>query len=505
MRRNIILWLILFLPFLANAQNCGLEDTLLIQANTLHSFPIVIENVVNNDLAAPDQGVCGIEIEFVHQFSENMELWVISPGGDTVALIGDNTDDPAANTFFALWDISFVECAGFASPDSGYVAHWNNDQPNNFVNGGRYFGSYYPFDGCLEDFNSGPVNGTWTILLRNDPSFNFGAITNFRLIFCDPRGIDCCFADAGRLLNPTDIARCEGDSSLLLNLNPYYPGKPPDSLVFDYTYVISRNGVLLGYDTIVDLRNASAGNYEVCGLSFAISDTANLPTPNGVFTLNDLISDIDGLTPSFCGDTWDQCQLVTIVAPPNPVDLIRTICAGDSVMVGDSVFRDAGIYAINLQTSIGCDSLVNLDLTVVDAVRVALDSTICEGDSVMIGSSVYFIADNYVDTLRTTVDCDSIVTLTLNVLAPIVNNLNETICEGDTFAVGDSIFSVAGNYQVILNSAQACDSIVNLNLSVLELSAAIAIPDSIDCFNEGVIWMGVLLLPMEIWFTNGRI
>lgn len=486
MRRDIILWLILCFPFFVYAQNCGTEDTLLIQANSLHSFPIEIENVFNNDLSDPGQGVCGIEIEFVHQFSENLELWIISPDNDTVALIGDNTDDPSANTFFALWDISFVQCAGFAQPDSGYVAQWNNDQPNNFVNGGRYFGSYYPFDGCLEDFNSGPVNGTWTILVRNNPSFNFGAITNFRLIFCDPRGVDCCFADAGRLLNPEEITVCEGDSSLLLDLVPYYPGKRPDSLEFDYTYIISRNGIILEYDTIVDLRSAIPGNYEICGFSYAIADLANLPVPDGSYTLSQLVTDIDGLTPSFCGDTWDECQIVNIVAPPDPVNLIRTICEGDSIVVGDSIIRNPGFYAINLQTEIGCDSLVNLDLTVVDAVRTSLDQTICEGDSIVVGGSVYFDPGNYSDTLLTASSCDSIIELTLNVLEPVFTNLNEVICEGDTYPVGDSLFSSTGNYTVNLSSAQGCDSIVNLALNVLTVTSSVVTPVPIDCFNEGI-------------------
>ena len=495
MRRDIILWLILLFPFLAYSQNCGSEDTLLIQANSIHSFPIEIENVFNNDLSAPDQGVCGIEIEFAHQFSENLELWVISPNGDSVALIGDNTDDPNANTFFALWDISFVRCADFAQPDSGYVAQWNNDQPNNFVNGGRYFGSYYPFNGCLEDFNAGPVNGTWTILVRNNPSFNFGAITNFRLTFCDPRGVDCCFADAGRLLNPMVITRCEGDSSLLLDLNAYYPGRRPDSLEFDYTYVISRNGILLEYDTIVDLRNASPGAYEVCGLSYAISDFANLPTPDGSYTLLDLVTDIDGLTPSFCGDTWDECQIINIVAPPDPLTLVQTICEGDSIMVGDSIFKETGLFVINLETAIGCDSIINLNLTVVDAIRTSLNETICEGDSIRVGSSVYFASGNYADTLLTAALCDSIIDLTLTVLSPIVNNLNETICEGETFMVGDSIYSAIGNYQVILNSVEGCDSIVNLNLNVLDVTAAITAPPPIDCFNDGILLDGTTSLP----------
>ncbi|HNY55069.1 MAG TPA: T9SS type A sorting domain-containing protein, partial [Chitinophagales bacterium] len=45
-------------------------------------------------------------------------------------------------------------------------------------------------------------------------------------------------------------------------------------------------------------------------------------------------------------------------------DIVRVICEGESVTVGTEVFTANGDYTTHLQTSTGCDSMVNLALTV---------------------------------------------------------------------------------------------------------------------------------------------
>jgi hypothetical protein len=182
MRR--LLWCLLaLLPLWVQGQSCGLKDTLLINPNNTQVFTLDIADYFNDDLADPQQGLCAVELQFVHQYSENLQLWLTSPGGQTIQLIGDNTDDQLAFTFFTQWNITFVPCAETAMPDSGYVAQWNNNQPANFISGGLYDGSYYPFNGCLEDFNTGPVNGTWTIQTNNNPSLYGGALLLCQALF----------------------------------------------------------------------------------------------------------------------------------------------------------------------------------------------------------------------------------------------------------------------------------------------------------------------------------
>ena len=143
-------------------------------------------------------------------------------------------------------------------------------------------------------------------------------------------------------------------------------------------------------------------------------------------------------------------------------NLNETICYGDSVVVGTSVYTASGTYADTLTATNGCDSIVNLVLVEDTEIVTNLNETICYGDSVVVGTSVYTASGTYADTLTAANGCDSIVNLVLVEDAEIVTNLNETICYGDSVAVGTSVYTASGTYADTLTATNGCDSIVNL-------------------------------------------
>ena len=481
MRRTIILWLFLAGAASAWSQPCGLEDTLYINPNSTHTFNFNVFNIYNDDLSTADQGICGIEIEFSHNYVEDMVLTVTSPAGQSVTLIGPNSDDPVAFTNFTRWRVTFVPQSVMPMPDPGFLPSWDNNQPNNWGVFGLYTGTYHPYQGQLEDFNTGPVNGAWTISVNNNPSAQIGAILGFRLLFCDERGLDCCFAAAGNLDTFGDILACEGDTSLALSLPPNYSGTPPDTNQYGYTYLVGEGNILMEYDSTVDLTGYTPGLYQVCGLSYKRIDYDSFPTPDGVLTIDSLRRNLNGLEPLFCGEVTDSCLWVRIVAPPDTTFLASSICEGDSVMVGDSVLTATGIYDIGLSGYAGCDSVVHYSLQVIPIEYTSLSDTICQGDSVVVGTTAYTASGIYTDTLQSVGLCDSIISLSLTVIPPVVVDTTVVLCRGESFAVGDSMLTATGNYTITLASSQGCDSIVNVGLQVLDVTAVIALPDTLTC------------------------
>jgi len=462
------------------AQPCGLEDTLNIATNSNPDFDFEIYNIFNDDLSDPNQGVCAVEIEFLHQYVDNLELSLTSPSGQTVTLIGPDTDEQNVFTALARWNISFLPCGSPVSPDPTFLERWDNTQPNNFVVGGQYTGSYYPFSGCLQDFDTGPANGTWTISVNNNPSPYPGAIRGFRIVFCDERGVDCCFAASGNLL-PNDILTCVGDSSLTFAPEVDYQGSPPDTTNYGYTYLIGEDGVLLEYDSLPDLTGFAPGRYQICGMSYRRDNRDSFPDPDGLLTIDSLRRNLGGLLPDFCAEVTDSCVEVQIVPQPLPSNLQQTLCAGDTLSVGDSSLTSTGNYQIILPSYAGCDSLVNVNLEVLPPIFADIDTTICIGQSIQVGDSIYQTTGSYVDTLMSSRLCDSIVNLDLQVLDTAFFDTTLTICQGEQFVVGDSVLTEESNYDISLVSAQGCDSLVRVNLSVIALSADVAPPDTLSC------------------------
>jgi gliding motility-associated-like protein len=172
-------------------------------------------------------------------------------------------------------------------------------------------------------------------------------------------------------------------------------------------------------------------------------------------------------TQSLCATT---ASMTVLVNPSKVTNLTRVICQGASVTIGNSVFTTTGNFSVVLSSSLGCDSTVNLDLTVNPVKTTLLRDTICDGDSIQVGNQTFYTAGTFVVSLLTSQECDSIVTLDLFVNPKKSFNLSQVICLGDSITIGTKVFKTEGTFAVILQSSNGCDSIINLNLTVLDTS-----------------------------------
>jgi hypothetical protein len=89
----------------------------------------------------------------------------------------------------------------------------------------------------------------------------------------------------------------------------------------------------------------------------------------------------------------------------------------------------------------------------------------CEGESFH-GTAVY--SDTvFVETFILPLGCDSVSTTTVTVLPKKETFLTESIEPGEFVTVGNQAFTQTGMYEVLLQSAAGCDSLVHLDLTVI--------------------------------------
>ncbi len=168
-----------------------------------------------------------------------------------------------------------------------------------------------------------------------------------------------------------------------------------------------------------------------------------------------------------------------------------SICQGDVYDFGGSILTAPGDYIDTLRTIEGCDSIVHLRLSVRTVSEVNNAVSICRGDVYTIGNSMYSDSGTYVDTLTNTLQCDSIVRTVLTVLPVRSQNLIQTICSGESYQVGSSSYDMSGSYTDTLLAINGCDSIVQLNLTVQERFDTLI--DLLLCPNEVLILDGELI------------
>ncbi len=142
------------------------------------------------------------------------------------------------------------------------------------------------------------------------------------------------------------------------------------------------------------------------------------------------------------------------------------ICSETSVMVGNNAYTTSGTYMDTFVTTNGCDSVVTTNLTVLASNTSAQSHIICMGDSVIVGGVVYYYLGLYTNIQTAANGCDSIITVYLSIFPNNINSQYFSICEGDSVLVGNSIYTAAGSYTDTLMGLNGCDSIVNTTITI---------------------------------------
>ena len=162
-----------------------------------------------------------------------------------------------------------------------------------------------------------------------------------------------------------------------------------------------------------------------------------------------------------------------MVRPVYNIAFTDSICQGSIYDANGFTVAAAGTYTHNYITIHGCDSTVTLALTVTSSVTTNLAATICEGESYTQNGFNQNAAGIYTQNITSANGCDSIVTLTLS-LTPVYNvALNDTICQGNAYTSFGFNVDTAGTYIHELAAVNGCDSTVALNLAVRPTSTHI--------------------------------
>jgi gliding motility-associated-like protein len=177
--------------------------------------------------------------------------------------------------------------------------------------------------------------------------------------------------------------------------------------------------------------------------------------------------------------------------------VISTICQGDTFRFGKYQYFTSGIYKDTLKYSTGCDSvIITLQLTVAPKKNTSLTLKVCPDDSITVGSHKYFQPGLYIDTLKTYLSCDSIITLTVQHITSSNLTLTPSICAGDTFHFNSHTYYIAGSYTDTVKAKKGCDSIIaQITLKTLSPSH--------DTISANLCEGDTFRIGVHKYFTNG--
>ena len=308
---------------------------------------------------------------------------------------------------------------------------------------------------------------------------------------------------------PVAAAICQGDSFIL-------PGGTTVTTAGVYSDTFST---ALGCDSIIVTTLTVNPTYnQSMGVSICSGEEYILPGGDTVTTAG---SYTDTLVTNAGCDSIIETMLTV-----NPVFFFSqsaTICSNETfTLPGGTVVNTAGLYVDTLLTMVGCDSIIETEVFVNPASQQTLVDSICDGDSYILpGGTIVTTTGIYVDSFLTSLGCDSIietdltvitldtgVTLTINTLTSEQSNATYQWldCGSGIVPIGGATGqsytpTLDGSYAVMVSQGgctdtSACVTVIVIGVEESDFSQQLSVYP-----NPGAGWFR-LDLGEELWEVN---
>ncbi|MEM9821851.1 MAG: hypothetical protein AAF985_12300, partial [Bacteroidota bacterium] len=182
----------------------------------------------------------------------------------------------------------------------------------------------------------------------------------------------------------------------------------------------------------------------------------------------------------------------------NPIlsTLDTTICFGQTIMVGTTVYSNSGSISENMVTAQGCDSLVTGTLTILPQITYQLDTAVCFGQTITVGTSNYVSSGTHIDILTAADGCDSTVFTNLVVAEELMAEASQTV-EATAYQSQDGAATVnltggLSGYTFLWSDGQVSQTAMGLTGGE---TYCVTVTDDIGCVAEDCV---LILFPSNI-------
>jgi hypothetical protein len=164
----------------------------------------------------------------------------------------------------------------------------------------------------------------------------------------------------------------------------------------------------------------------------------------------------------------------------------RVICQSELPYTWNGItFNAAGVQTATLSDANGCDSTVIMTLTVNPTYNIPLTQAVCESELPYTWNGLVFTAAGTQSlNLQTANGCDSVITMTLTVNYGTHNAETETSCE--SYVWHGVTYTTSGTYTYEYSNANGCTSVDTLHLTISPADHA----DFAETACEFFIWEG---------------
>ena len=267
---------------------------------------------------------------------------------------------------------------------------------------------------------------------------------------------------------PSQYAGC--DSIIITNLTIYDEPQAavagPDQSVCGTSALLAADAPSAGTGTWTVIQgsgsfsNASSATAQVTGLA-AGTNVLRWTVTNGS-----------------CSGSYDEVTIVTRQSTAST--FTHTSCGPYTWINGVTYTSSTNTAKDTLVNAAGCDSVITLNLTVLQPSYATDVRTACESFTWINGVTYTASNNTATDTLVNAAGCDSVITLNLTIRHSTTSALNITSC--DAYTLNGQTYTASGTYTQLLTNAAGCDSTLTLNLTIKNSTSSVLSATACDAY-----------------------
>ena len=235
-----------------------------------------------------------------------------------------------------------------------------------------------------------------------------------------------------------------------------------------HAYFSSQQHICQG--TCTDFINAST-NATSFEWSFpgAIPDTSTAFSPTGICFANTGTYSVRLVAINGNGSDTLFFQ-VTVHPPAQPSTITIETCDRYSIPGGHYTWTNSGIYNDTIVNPTGCDSIITINLTILNSNVSVIDTFAC--NYISPGGHSWITSGTYIDTIPNFIGCDSVITVHLN--SNSSSSYSVSSCLSYISPSGNYIWTASGIYVDTIPSANGCDSFLTINATIHQIDTTVS-------------------------------
>jgi len=174
-----------------------------------------------------------------------------------------------------------------------------------------------------------------------------------------------------------------------------------------------------------------------------------------------------------------------------------TLCAGETATLFEELeVGQNGFYQRDYTTTTGCDSVVMVEVVVLETIETFNHITMCEDEALALYGETSAFPGDYMETFTAQSGCDSINYVSYEIRSVQAVEEDITICGTESYLIGTDEITASGKYTYTYTAANGCDSTHITNLVVLDIpygeeSYALCAGESMEIFGDRIDAAGI--------------